>query len=199
VIFKATMDIDSIFKAASKNDSDALRKAIEGGIDPNIPHPKAGTLLLQTASRANAIESMKVLLDGGADPSRTTTRKSRVDGRVFENHVALMYAASADAARILIEAGAQVEAKDEKHWTPLAYAAHAGDVERFKYLLSCGADPSVLIGYDQRLMPMREMLQIMIGEWSAAVEQNGRSDLLPEIDRLRVIRDILVETESRSL
>jgi len=189
--------VDGLFKAASKNDKAAVRKAIEGGFDPNSPSPKSNRLLLQTACQFNSIETVRVLLDMGADPSLALTQISPVDGRTFKNHVPLMCAVSIDVAKMLVEAGAELEARDEKHWTPLTYAAHAGDVERFKYLLSCGADPTVLVGYEQRRLPIREMLEIMIGEWTGAAEQNGRSDLLPEIDRLRAIREILLEVEAR--
>lgn len=193
-----TDSIDAAFRYAAKNDSRSLRRAIEGGVSPNALHPKAGTLLLQTACQFDALDCIRVLLDMGADPSMRFTRVSRVDGRVFKDHVPLMYAENAETAKLLLEAGAEIEARDEKQWTPLVYAVNAGDVERVRYLLSCGANPAVLICFDQRMLPIREMVEIRIGDLVTAIEQNGRSDLKPEIERLRAIREILLEIESRS-
>lgn len=190
--------IDAVFKYAAKNDSQSLKKAIDEGIDPNSLHLRAGTLLLQIACQFNALDCIEVLLVAGADPSKRFTWVSRVDGRTFKDHVPLMYAESVQAARLLVGAGADLEPRDEKGWTPLVYSANAGDIERFKYLLSCGSDPSVLISYGQRLLSIREMLEMRVEDLVVAVEHDGRNDLVPMIERLRAIRDILVEIEFRS-
>jgi len=109
-----------------------------------------------------------------------------------------MYAENVETTKLLIEAGAEIEARDEKQWTPLVYAVNAGDVDRVRYLLGCGANPAILICFDQRMIPIRQMVEIRVDDLVTAVEQNGRSDLQPELERMRAIREILLENESRS-
>jgi len=186
-------DIDIAFRCAAKNDSSSLRRAIEEGVSPNALHPKAGTLLLQIACQFNALDCVRVLLGMGADPAMKFTRVSPVDGRVFKDHVPLMYAENAETAAILVRAGAEIEAQDEKHWTPLAYAVNATDVERVKYLLSYGANSSISIRYAQKMLPLKEFVEVRIGDLIRAVDQSGRNDLRPDLERLRAIRDILLE------
>lgn len=190
--------VDSAFSYAAKNDGRSLQRAIEAGVSPNALHPKSGTLLLQIACQFDALDCVRALLDMGADPSMRFTRVSRVDGRVFKDHVPLMYAENVETTKLLIEAGAEIEARDEKQWTPLVYAVNAGDVDRVRYLLGCGANPAILICFDQRMIPIRQMVEIRVDDLVTAVEQNGRSDLQPELERMRAIREILLENESRS-
>ncbi len=49
-----------------------------------------------------------------------------------------------EAAHMLIEAGANVEAKDNDGHTPLVMAVRLGYKERVKFLLERGADPHAL-------------------------------------------------------
>ena len=48
-----------------------------------------------------------------------------------------------DICRLLIDKGAQVEAKDRNGWTPLHWAAHQGHVETVRLLCDRGADVEV--------------------------------------------------------
>src|SRR5438445_569656 len=48
---------------------------------------------------------------------------------------------SFEAVRLLVEAGAPVNAKQEKGWAPLHEAVLSRDVEMARYLLAHGADP----------------------------------------------------------
>src|SRR5690348_13609810 len=92
--YSRDMDENDIFKAAWGNDVETLRRALGAGADPNKPHTRSGTLLLQVACQGNAVEAIRVLLAAGAKADAVFTRTSRVDGRVFVNHTPLMYVES---------------------------------------------------------------------------------------------------------
>ncbi|PYP73872.1 MAG: hypothetical protein DMD41_04070 [Gemmatimonadetes bacterium] len=81
-------------------------------------------------------ETVRLLLTRGADvaqvarnPMRVQALHSAAAGRSFE------------AVRLLVEAGAPVNAKQEKGWAPLHEAVLSRDVEMTRYLLAHGADP----------------------------------------------------------
>src|SRR2546425_3752824 len=81
-------------------------------------------------------DTVRLLLARGADvaqaarnPMRVQALHSAAAGRSFE------------AVRLLVEAGAPVNAKQEKGWAPLHEAVLSRDVEMARYLLAHGADP----------------------------------------------------------
>src|SRR5260370_14089196 len=72
---------------------------------------------------------------------RALVQKSGVDAKDSRGTTPLMYAAavgSLDAMKLLIEAGADVNAKNAFDATPLMWAA--GDIDKVRLLLSKGAD-----------------------------------------------------------
>jgi hypothetical protein len=147
-----------LFKSAWQNDTDGAQRALAAGADPNAQHPRAGTVPLQVACQGNAIAVIKMLLDAGAKADAVYTRTSRVDGRIFANHTPLMYANSVEAAELLLNAGAKLEATDEKGWTALVRAAHAENLELVRYLLDRGADTAVHPIYCGKQMNLFEFL-----------------------------------------
>ena len=177
-----------LFESAWKNDVAALRRALATGADPNEPHPRAGTLPLQLACQGNAIEAIEVLLGAGAKADAVFTRVSRVDGRTFANHTPLMYAESVEAAKLLMSAGAKLEVADEKGWTAIVWAAHAGNLPLTVFLADQGADTSVRPWYAGRQFGICEFLD-------AAVElPPGSQETVAGAERrhqLNSIRDFL--------
>jgi len=115
-----------LFKAAYANDVAKVSLAIAEGQDANAQSQRAGTIPLQLACQGNALDAIKVLLAAGADPNRRFTRTSRVDGRVFAAHVPLMYVTSAEAADLLLNAGADINAMDADGNSPLMSAIQKG-------------------------------------------------------------------------
>jgi len=182
------MEDSDLFKSAWKNDVAALRRALAAGANPNEQHPRAGTLPLQLACQANAIEAIEVLLQAGAKADAVFTRVSRVDGRTFANHTPLMYAESVEAAQLLVSAGAQLEVADEKGWTALAWAAHAGNLALTAFLVDQGADTSVRPCYAGKRLNLCEFLDAAI-ELPPGIQETeaGRERRL----RLSSIRDSL--------
>jgi len=82
------------------------------------------------------LDSVELLLQHGAEVNAKTP---------VEGQTALMWALAekhAGAARALIEHGAEVSARSEFGFTPLLFAARAGDLEGGRALLAAGVDPN---------------------------------------------------------
>ena len=80
-------------------------------------------------------ETVRVLLARGADVAQAARNPMRVQAL----HAAVT--GSFDSVKLLVEAGAPVNAQQDKGWTPLHEAVNRGDLEMTRYLLAHGADP----------------------------------------------------------
>ena len=78
----------------------------------------------------------------GAKPNLRMNYHSPVDGRREIGVVALMYIRSAEAVTEFVAAGADVNIADEKGFTALIRASHAGKLDVVAALLEAGADAS---------------------------------------------------------
>lgn len=95
-------------------------------------------LALATAARP---ETVKLLLDYGADPN---ARNARDDTPL---HVAARTPGSANAIPILLEGGAMLDAANVEEWTPLhAASERAATIDAMRALLDAGADPYIESG-----------------------------------------------------
>ena len=100
--------------------------------------PMPGTPALIEAARAGDAESVRALLDGGAD----------VNARQGDGATALHWAAhrnSLAATRLLLDAGADPNAANDLDATPLWLAAENGSAPMTELLLDAGADPNLTL------------------------------------------------------
>lgn len=184
------MNENELFDAAWDNDVTAIRRAIANGADPNKQHPRAGTLPLQLACQNDATDAIKELLDAGARADAVFTRVSRVDERLFADHVPLMYVQSVAAAKLLIDAGAKLESHDARGWTALVYAIFGGKEELTSYLLECGASLEVRPLLDGKEMTLPEFLDDAI----AFIEHNAppeKAEAQTHLARMKTVRDLV--------
>lgn len=101
---------------------------LELGADPNIAnHYKES--ILQTAAERGATQVVKVLLDAGADVSAEDKFQSQ----------AISVAANVEIARLLVEAGADIDYVSGEGYTRLRYAAESGETDMVRGLLALGA------------------------------------------------------------
>jgi len=121
------------FFAAAKNDVSRLKALLAQGTDVNDVSSVGFTALI-CAADAGAIDSVKLLLERGANPNSCT----------FEQHLCpLWYAAMknhGDIAGLLIEKGAKLE--ELNGWggsTVLAWAVRTGKTEAARVLVAKGA------------------------------------------------------------
>ena len=129
-------EVQDLFREELESETPHIEKIevmIESGlVDVNTKH-KWGRTPLHWASRNNAIEVAKLLIERGADvgakdsngwtPLHWASRDNRIE-----------------IARLLIELGADVETKDVNGETPLHYASYSNSIETAKLLLDAGAE-----------------------------------------------------------
>jgi len=152
--------------AASGGDPDLVKLMLSLGCDPNHRNIHQRTPI-HHAARSGHLEAIDILIAAGADPD---TRDHRNITPLFQalahNHptaaillirrgarindvdlpfkeTPLIRAASsksADLVRLLLEKGANLEARDHNGCTPLIHAARSGDLEVVNILLNADAD-----------------------------------------------------------
>lgn len=121
----------SLFEAA------ALGKPISKEGDMNA-YSADGFTALGFAAYFGQLESARALLMAGADPNIASSNPmgvaplhSALSGKHYE------------VAELLLTSGANPNLASKEGWTPLHYAAHAGDLALTKRLLAHGAKPEL--------------------------------------------------------
>jgi ankyrin repeat protein len=161
-VLSSAADNSPFYLPIRNNDLTTLGKLIRN------PGPKArdarGNSPLMYAAALGGLESMRLLLDAGADPNAANdfaatplmwcagdaakvrllqSKGARVDARSKLGRTPLLIAAAYDgaseAARLLIEKGADVNACDESGTSVLEQAAGSNHIELVRLLLAKGA------------------------------------------------------------
>jgi ankyrin repeat protein len=142
-VMDALMDADpdiDVFEAAAYGRIDRLRERIDNDPGAVAAISADGYTALHLASFFGKTEAARLLIDAGARVDTYTTND-------FANQP--LHAAAAgrhlEICRVLLAAGADVNATQHGGFTPLHEAAQHGDVEMVELFLSAGADPSVRV------------------------------------------------------
>ena len=142
LLIKAGADVNAVktrggsalHDAAYKNHPEIAQLLIDAGADIEAKNRHGETPLHRTAWQGS-VETLHVLLQAGADVNILTTgwiRGGALHYAALRNHPAI--------AQILIDAGADIDAKTDYGATPLRYAAQEGNTGVARILLEAGAN-----------------------------------------------------------
>lgn len=145
-------EVSNFFRAVQMDDARTVKTMLGAQVDPNDTNPIGGEPALVLALREGSMEVFKTVL---AHPG------TRVDAPAINGNTALMMAAfkgNRPAAEALIAKGAAI---NRPGWTPLHYAAAAGDDAIAGLLLEHGAkidalSPRASGGYTPLMLAARE-------------------------------------------
>jgi uncharacterized protein len=136
VLLAAGPELD-IYDAASVGATARVAELLDR--DPSLLNAYSGDGFFPLALAAffGHAETVRLLLARGADPAQAARNPMKIQAL----HSAVT--GSLESVKLLVEAGAPVNAKQDKGWTPLHEAVNRGDVEMTRYLLDHGADPKL--------------------------------------------------------
>ncbi len=136
-LLAAGPDLD-IFDAASVGRTERVAELLDR--DPSLvnAYSSDGFYPLGLAAFFAHPDAVRLLLSRGADVGQVARNPMKVQP---------LHAAAAgrsfDAVKLLVDAGAPVNGKQEKGWAPLHEAVRQGNAELVRYLLAHGADPKL--------------------------------------------------------
>ena len=110
-----------------------MERAIKLGGNVNSVGIEGASPLIYAARDSKKVA---LLLEHGAKVNSVSNEKTTA------LHVASGFAVGYESVRLLVKAGAKVDAVNAIGETPLALAANSGDMDRAKFLLDNGADPN---------------------------------------------------------
>lgn len=119
----------------SQGHADVVALLLEHGADPNQRNLDGGFPLTSGCLKPGRSAVIKLLLDAGADVKLT----SQSVGEVSALHHASLWG-DPEMLKLLIEAGAEVDARTESGLTPLMMAVRHDNLDNLKTLLRAGAD-----------------------------------------------------------
>jgi len=139
VLLAADPDLD-VFEGSALGRIDRVRAALDDDPEAVRAFSPDGFTALHLAAFFGKPEIARALLDAGASVDTYTTND-------LANQP--LHAAAAgrhlEVCRVLVAAGADVNATQHGGYTPLHEAAQHGDVEMVELFLSAGADPTIAV------------------------------------------------------
>jgi ankyrin repeat protein len=137
-------DITPLMRAASDGAATGVQHLLARGADPNAKAQSGGTAFhfTATASPVDAFETIFAALRGAGG----SLSAKDLGGRTVL-HCACMHARLPGVAiERMLDAGLEVDARDDAGCTPLWYSARSARLDYVRLLLSRGADPNARAG-----------------------------------------------------
>jgi len=132
---------DDFYKAVEAHSWAYIRNAVKNGhYDVNERQEHGWTPLHHAISHDYEPEWIEFLLALGADPNAREESSPEIHGTTrYTGATPFHYVHSVEHARLLLDAGVQVNIQDNSGWTLLHHAAFSGNTELVKFLLDSGA------------------------------------------------------------
>jgi ankyrin repeat protein len=138
------------YEAAAVGDIDALRAALDAEPDAINRISHDGWTLLHLAGFFRHVDAVRLLLERGADVGAVSTNPMRNTPL----HAAMAGPLPTEGLRLLIDAGADVNARQHGGYTALQSAAQHGRIDLIDLLLDAGADPDAATDDGRRPIDM---------------------------------------------
>jgi Ankyrin repeats (3 copies)/Ankyrin repeat len=170
---------------------------LEAGHSLTTPSRSNGYRAIHLAVASGNVETVRFLLQQGADPNQTADRLSR------PLPLALVVRCDEPILRLLTDAGAELEAADAKAFRPLHAACEVGNVEGIRFLIARGVerDPRTIDGYTPLHIACAlghlEAAQALV-ELGADVRATSKSGTALEIARSENMPAVIAWLESLS-
>jgi ankyrin repeat protein len=135
-------DVEDFIDAAMMGNIEAVKAAIEAGIDINAIGSNGETALMYAAHYVH-IPVVQALIDAGAELDILSEEDGLGEGKTALMHVAESFFATgkrAEVVKMLVEAGANINLKGKEGHTALMCAAMAGYADSTQALIEAGAD-----------------------------------------------------------
>lgn len=135
-----------LHEAARRGNASLVEKMVELGADVHYADSQTMRTPLMYACRVKCasvrqvvkyVETVKLLIARGSDCNALDLSKES------PLHYAAVGGKSISRASLLLKHGAEIDATEQQGYTPLGYAAQFDNLEIVKFLLGCGADPSI--------------------------------------------------------
>jgi ankyrin repeat protein len=144
------------FEAAAVGDLDVLRAALDAEPDLVNRLSHDGWTLLHLAGFFRHVDAVRLLLERGASVGAVSTNPMRNTPL----HAAMAGPLPVEGLRLLLDAGADVDARQHGGYTALQAAAQHGRIDLVDLLLDAGADPDAATDDGRRPIDMARDEQV---------------------------------------
>jgi ankyrin repeat protein len=150
---------------------DVIRLLIDNGADVNIIDRTKKSACHHAAARGNAA-ALALIIPHVADVNRRDGLHTPLEHACMDGHL--------DAMRLLVEHGADVNTRCSLNCTPLRAAVSSGNPAAVSYLLSKGADASVVHSSGETLVQFARNFPEMMNEVNKAIRSLNLSSNPPD-------------------